>query len=55
MTKGRERDDEEIVFISDISNENISDLSSSDSYYEISDADDGEGENGTSHSDSDHE
>jgi hypothetical protein len=39
VARRRVHDDEEIVCILDISNKNISDFISSDSHYEISDAD----------------
>jgi hypothetical protein len=41
MARRRVHDEEEVASISDTYNENISDFSSSDGDYEISDADDG--------------
>jgi hypothetical protein len=42
MTWRRKHDDKKIGYILDISNENTSDFSSSDSYYEITNSDLGE-------------
>jgi hypothetical protein len=52
MARRRVCDDDEIVSILDVSNESLSDISSSDSDCEISDADASESEGGTSDSDS---
>jgi hypothetical protein len=46
----REHDNEEIMYTVNVSNKNIWDLSSSDSYYDISDASAGECDSSTNHS-----
>jgi hypothetical protein len=48
MTWKIEHDDEEIMYMLDVSNENIWGLNSSDSCYEVTDPDVGESGNGTS-------